>query len=353
MDYLTKTVKELKAICKEGGLTKYSTLRKADLIKLLEENETLPKLDKKGEKGGKGETPHQKSTARTRENAKSNEDKDIEKIISMLNDPENQHGLKMKKDFHKKFGKTILSARRKVSAGKKGKKSGDRSTHYDFQIETEDGFFNVEHKGSQKYAPIDTTQPPWKGGVQFYNGGMEKYRFALKYAEEWYNMYIGSGLLKMRYNLNAPIPSLKDWLKKDAKVQGNPGTEFGVELKNTYRGLNPGCSLTAERDEFVNYFIEKCTTEDHEMLKEDILPIVKSSLAEKHYWLQIAGDLESGKFHAAWSKQLVVSDIKKIEIEKRSDIWINISCTNDFNFRCILRFGKGSGFSNIRIDFRD
>jgi hypothetical protein len=89
------------------------------------------------------------------------------------------------------------------------------------------------------------------------------------------------------------------------------------------------------------------------MLKEDILPIVKESLADKHYWLQINGDLDSGEFHCAWSKQLYVNEIKKVEIVKQSDIWINVECDNDFKFRGILRFGKGIGFSNIRIDFRD
>jgi hypothetical protein len=291
---------------------------------------------------------------RTRDTAKANEDKDIEILLRILNDPVNQFGKKIKDEFHTNFGKSILAARRS-DPDRKGKKVGGRSVHYDFQIQTEEGWFNVEHKGSQTYSPIDPSLPPWTGGVQFYNGGMEKYRFAKKYAEEWYKMWIGSGLLKQRYSIEAPIPTLEDWIKKDAKVQGDPGTAFGKELKLKYRALYGGkkVSLTAERDVFVVDFLTKCTQEDCELLKQDIMPLLTETLSQKHYWLQIAGSLESGTFHCAWTKELQVNSIKNIQIVVQSDVWINVECENNFKFRGILRFGKGSGYSNIRLDLRD
>lgn len=214
----------------------------------------------------------------------------------------------------------------------------------------------MEHKGSQKYNPIDTSLPPWTTGVQFYNGGMEKYRFALKYAEEWYKMFIGSGVLTKRYGITAPIPTLKEWIERDAKSQADPRTEYGKELKRKYRALhnNEKVSLYAERDEFVREFSSTlCTENDCIQLKEDITPIVKEVFEQKHYWIQIHGNIESGKFYCAWTKQLPVSIIKNIKIVLQSDIWINIECENNLTFRGILRFGKGSGYSNIRIDLRD
>jgi hypothetical protein len=340
MNYAKKTCAELVSLCKERGIKGYGRKTKQGLIQLIQCKDNVsvdttqvavPTMAPK----------------RTRNAAKANETRDIESILRMMNDPTSDGGTRIKESYETAFGKKFLQARRGKAA------AGGRSAHYDFEIETEDGVFHVEHKGTQQYAPIDPSLPPWTGGVQFYNGGMEKYRFAKKYAEEWYKMYIGSGVLKERYKLGAAIPTLEDWIKKDAKVQGNPGTEFGKELKATYRELHPGCSLTKERDEFVAAFLSTCTQEDCDRLAEDILPILKNSLAEKHYWLQIAGDLDSGRFHCAWTRQLYVTEIKKIEIVKRSDIWMNIECDNDFRFRGILRFGKGSGFSNIRIDFRD
>jgi hypothetical protein len=287
---------------------------------------------------------------RTRDQAKENEDKDIQYILDALNNPQSPVGKKLKANFHNKFGKHILGARR----GDLDKGVGGRKVHYDFQIQTKDGWHNIEHKGSTKYGAIDPSKPPWTGGVQFYNGGMEKYRFAQKYAQDWYKMYIGSGLLKAKYNISAPLPSLEEWMSKDAKTQGDPRTSFGIELKKKYRELhdNKKVSLTAERDEFVKKFYELCTEDDICALKEDILPILKDSLAQKHYWLQIAGNLEKNEFNCAWSKQLEINEIQTIKIELRSDIWLVVECENNFTFEAILRFGKGSGFSNIRLDLR-
>jgi hypothetical protein len=289
---------------------------------------------------------------RTRDNAKQNEDKDIDRILQELNDPSSVSGTKMKDCFFNMFGKHIFAARRSDPKEQKG--AGGRKVHYDFQIKTEDGWRKIEHKGSQKYAPIDPSKPPWTGGVQFYNGGMEKYQFARKYAEEWYKMYIGSGLLKETYKITADIPSLEEWITKDAKTQGDPRTPFGKELKTKYRALhdNKKVSLTAERDTFVKEFYKQCNENDVKCLRDDILPILKDSLAQKHYWLQIAGDLEKGTFYCAWSKQLEINSIKNIKIELRSDIWLVVECENNFSFEAILRFGKGSGFSNIRLDLR-
>jgi hypothetical protein len=182
---------------------------------------------------------------------------------------------------------------------------------------------------------------------------MEKYRFARKYAEAWYNKYIISGTLKNKYNLTSEIPTLDEWIKNDAKQQDNPKTEFGKELKNVYRAKYGGNkSLIEERNEFVTEFYESITDTDITYLKEDITPLLQQSLAQKDIWLQIAGDVHSEKFYFEWSPMLIVSEIKNINIIKRKDIELQIECDNNFSFKGILRWGKGAGFSNLRLDLK-
>lgn len=161
---------------------------------------------------------------RTKATAKENEERDVNIIINMLNNPTSVKGEEMRKAFHDKFGKNITIARRV-------NKSGSRVAHYDFEVLIDDEtYLKVEHKGSAKFAPINPDLPPWKEGVQFYNGGMEKYRLSKKYATAWYNKFILSGVLKERYGLTAEISTLETWIKDDAKRQDNPKTEFGKEI---------------------------------------------------------------------------------------------------------------------------
>lgn len=309
---------------------------------------------------------------RTKRTAKANEEADITALIAFINDPESASGRILRDGYAARFaGQTLLAARRKDPAIG-GKRVGGRGVHYDFQIcvgtatattevteVTPSRWLNVEHKGSKTYSPIDPSLPPWTGGVQFYNGGMEKYRLARKYAEAWYTKYVGSGLLKERYGLTAPIPPMDVWIAKDAKVQGKPGTPFGKELKATYQARE-GCagkSLTAERDEFVAEFYTALSADTETTaaaaaeLAEDILPLVRDSLAQKDVWLQIAGDI-NGTFHCAWSPQLLVTRVDSVTIHKGRDIEIAVNCDGDFRFGGILRWGYGAGFSNLRLDLR-
>lgn len=280
---------------------------------------------------------------RTKRTAKANEDSDITALIAHINNPDSASGRALRVGY---TAGTLLGARRAAGGG--------RGVHYDFQICVgPNEWLNVEHKGSKTYAPIDPTRPPWTGGVQFYNGGMEKYRLARRYAEAWYNKYVGSGLLSQRYGLTAPIPPMEVWIAKDAKVQGKPGTPFGKELKTVYQARE-GCakkSLTAERDEFVSEFAATCDATDVTCLAEDVLPLIRDSLAQKDVWLQIAGDV-NGAFHFAWSPKLSVTRVDAVTIRKGRDIEIDITCDNGFQCGGILRWGYGAGFSNLRLDLR-
>lgn len=302
------------------------------------------------------ETPTvQTKTKRSKKNAKANEDADIDVLIAQINSSSSEAGKRLRADYMARFSATLAGARRS-DPSKRG--AGGRKVHFDFQINViyADGrsaWLNVEHKGSKIYAPINKDLPPWTGGVQFYNGGMEKYRLARKYAEDWHSRYIKSGLLKSRYGLVAAEPDLETWIAGDARVQGAPKTPFGSELKTVYQA-RPGCagkSLSAERDEFVEMFYERCDAAAGVELAEDIYPLVRDSLAQKDVWLQVAGDV-NGAYYFAWSPPLRVSRIDRVEFKKGRDIEFTVYCDNDFKFNGILRWGYGAGFSNLRCDLR-
>jgi hypothetical protein len=285
------------------------------------------------------------TAVRTKADAKANEDRDVDNIIKLLNDSAAAKGEEMRRAFHDKLGKTITCARR-------ANKSGGRSAHYDFEVQVEDGtWLKVEHKGSAKFGPINPDMPPWKEGVQFYNGGLEKYRITKKYAAAWYDKYIGSGVLKEKYGLAAAIPTLDEWVNGDARPQGDPKTAFGKELKRVVRA-SLGTSLVAERDEFVEEFYAGCTDVDCTELAEDVLPLARDCLAEKEVWLQIAGDVELGEFNFAWSPGFTITEVKRVQIKKATDILISVECNDGFTFGGILRWGKGMGFSNLRLDLK-
>jgi hypothetical protein len=301
---------------------------------------------------------------RTKRNAKANEDADINFLIAAINSPTSEVGKALRDGFFTRFGAILDGARRSDPSvrgaggrgGSAGGRGGDRKAHYDFQIHVvypdgRDAWLKVEHKGSKKYAPIDTTLPPWTGGVQFSNGGMELYRMGLLYAKAWYAKYVGSGVLKARYGIVAPIPDLKTWIAKDAKSQGDPKTPFGRELKEKYRA-RPGCekkSLMAERDAFVADFATVYDAGDCDRLKEDTLSIAKGVLDEKDVWLQIAGDV-NGLFHFAWRPRIHISRVDSVERTACSDIAFIVHSDCEFPFMAKIRWGEGAGFSNLRCD---
>ena len=72
-------------------------------------------------------------------------------------------------------------------------------------------------------------------------------------------------------------------------------------------------------------------------------------MAEKHLWLQINGDLSSEDVSFQWYKKMCYNKITNIKISYKTDINISVE-TDEFNFKSILRWGKGAGFSNLRLD---
>lgn len=293
--------------------------------------------------------PTKKNTTRTKKTAAANEDLDIKAIINGIKD-NNKCGPKIMLAFVNKFpGKQIIDAR--------ARKGASRGTHYDFEIkirdigsEAEGEWKHVEHKGSKKYAAIKETDNPWSAGVQFHNGGAEKYSLARKYAQEWYDMYIGSNKFKEDFGISAPIPTFADWFKGDCKAQDKPKTAFSKELKEKVRAKRgPKSSLLAERAAVNESLV--ITDEDMKTLIKEVLPIANQALEQKDYWLTIHGDL-AGEFHCAWYPQFVIKSIETVILTKNKDIELEFRCSEEFIFHGILRWGYGAGFSNLRLDLK-
>lgn len=279
---------------------------------------------------------------RTKATAYSNEDEDLETITNALH-TKTPAGQQLSKAFFDRFGKEIQDARRVGGAGNK-------KCHYDFEIQVDGVWYTVEHKGSWKYEPIDRSQPPWVQGVQFYNGIADRYSLGRRYAQEWYTKYIASGHLSRKYQIKASIPSYEVWLKRDAMMCGDPKTPFGIELRSRFRGDGKTGGCYDERDEMRKTFA--ISDEEIEVIKKEVLTLAQGVLAQKKFWLQIQGNLKE-KFYCDWHPELKLTTITKVEKDERcSDLQLRFHCDMGFQIKAMLRWGKGQGLSNIRIDLR-
>ena len=283
--------------------------------------------------------------SRTKSTAGANETADIAAIITAVKN-KSPAGLKIIAEFKAAFGYDIVDARERSG--------GSRSTHYDFEVLVQYApsvrvWRRIEHKGSAQHKPISAADKPWTAGVQFHNGGCEKYSIAKKYARAWYDMYVATGAIKSQFQLTTPIPSYEEWFEKDCKTQGPPKTAYGIEQKERVRAVRGGkSSLLAERGPFLAGL--NFTDADKELFKAEVLSVVTEALEQKDYWLTIHGDV-TGEFYAAWYPKLTVSKINEIVITKNKDVEFEFRC-DDFVFHGILRWGMGAGFSNIRIDLK-
>ena len=294
------------------------------------------------------------ATGRTKANAKKNEEKDINDIVNAINNDTPQ-GIQIKQSYYNKFGSIIESARNHDS---NGKKIGGRNKHYDLEVKLEnyDVWKRVEHKGKKDYKPIDVTIAPWKTGVQFLNGPANKFKIGITYANDWYTHFIESGKISKTYGILSPIPTRDEWVNGDAFQQSDPKTKFGIELKGKFKDTDQGqSSLLDERSEFVDT-IFRPNTEDLDILNKEVLTEANRVLCEKDLWLQIHGDI-NGDFYCEWTGPIKIREITHAFVTKEGSKDVNFvfECDDDFIYRNIsgiLRWGKGAGFSNLRIDLK-
>jgi hypothetical protein len=78
-------------------------------------------------------------------------------------------------------------------------------------------------------------------------------------------------------------------------------------------------------------------------------------LSEKHYWIQIHGDLND-KFYVKWSPQFMLEKIDNFEILESLDCRYKFTSkfknTNCFNIEAHLRWGFNQGITNLRMDLK-
>lgn len=279
---------------------------------------------------------------RSRHVAAVNETKDIETIIDAINN-QTPAGCRIIAAFKEKFGMDITGARRRSGS--------NRGTHYDFEVQVNGEWKKVEHKGGQHYRMPKSDELPWKAGVQFYNGGCEKFSFARnKYARKWYDLYIASDSLRNEFGLTSLTPTFEEWFEKDCRTQDDPRTAFGIELKTKVRELRgPKASLLEKRAAVLEAL--DFTQDDKAALIDEVMTITKDVLIQKELWLSIHGNLD-GEFHAVWYPQFMIESIVEVRVEKGLDLHITFVCSDGFEFHAILRWGKGAGFSCLRIDLK-
>ncbi len=262
-------------------------------------------------------------------------------------------GTQMCQDYFKKFGKHIERVEQK----------GSNSDHYDFLIYNTDGTTKrCEEKGSKTYRKImDSFEIPWNNSVQRFNGIGNKFNIARKYADLWYDLIVANKDTSTFYGIDISlIPTKEEWLRRDAFVCGDPKTEWGRLLKKKHRemykehtSMNGKFGVPFDSREIVNPKFIFTEDDKHILLKETQIKL-DQIMNEKECWLQTSGTIEE-PFNWQWHDKIESPKIKDIEMtwSKGSDIYFHFIAENaKYNFKCILRFGKGTGFSNIRFDIR-
>jgi hypothetical protein len=301
-------------------------------------------------------------STRTKEKAAENEDKDIAFIVAAIH-TKNHTGQRFLTSFKEKFGCDILDAKHRPSP---------RRNHYDFYIlvrfaNEEEVWKHVEHKGSTVFRQIKCDEKYWAAGVQFHNGKCTDYSISKSYARNFYDIYIKSDKLKNTWGITSPTPSFDVWFDRDCKVQQDPKTPFTRELKEKVkkaRGCGSWswgqtckckpCKDASLRDErgLVNLALQ-FTDDDKKTLIAEVLPIANKALEQKDYWLTICGNLEDGNFNLAWNPKFKIGEIKEVVIRRELDLWFDFMCSDGFTFSAHLRWGKGAGFSCLRVDLKD
>ena len=282
--------------------------------------------------------------------------KKIESIrVKFLVDSVNSNtdlGIQLKKTFEDVFNKKVNHFENT---------GGSLNDHYDLVIVCDDGSrFKCEEKGTNiYYQDFKEFTVPWSNSVQRFNGLGNKFSIGLKYATLWYNLVVSDKDLCTEYGIKSPIPSLDEWLKLDAFQCGNPKTSWGIELKTYYREKYNKSSMNGKLNSPKDYRLLvnqqfDFTYADKIILIKETQSILDYIMDEKDCWLQTCGVIED-KINFKWHPKIISPKIIDIKLEWKegADIYFIFITENEkYNFKCILRFGKGTGFSNIRFDIR-
>jgi hypothetical protein len=269
-------------------------------------------------------------------------------------------GYILKQEYEKLFGKEITN----VSVS-----GGTNRDHYDLKIYHSDGTSKkCEEKSTIYYKEdISSETKPWEFSVQVYNGVGKGFQIGFIYAKLWYKHNIAPGIVKKNYQIESPIPTEQEWLKKDAWNCGNPRTQYGKELKNKFKCRHGETSMNGKskngyleneydyREPVLEdfYTIYRQNEEIKKGLISEIQEKLKKIFNEKECYLQTTGDINTDEFNFQWYEQIKVPTIQDVVLNtKKADATFDIITDVTENYSMVLRFGKGTGFSNIRIDIR-
>ena len=270
------------------------------------------------------------------------------------------YGKKLKEDYFKLFNQNLKQA---LVTG------GTNKHHYDIMmIHNDNSTKKCEEKSTIYYKEdLSNEVKPWVYSVQVFNGVGKHFGIGLLYAKLWYKHNIAPQEVKKNYQILSPIPSEKEWLRKDAFQCGNPKTRYGKELKQKFRDIHGETSMNGKskkdfkeniydyREPVIYEFTELFRSEPK--IKKQLIKEIQEKLErvflEKECFLQDTGDINSNEFSFKWYNQIKIPKIKDVVLNNRkSDITFDIITDITQNYTLVLRFGKGTGFSNIRIDIR-
>lgn len=292
-----------------------------------------------------------------RETAKKDEEIRLKLICDNVNN-NTATGIKIKEDYKKKFNKEI----------KKMEVYAKLKDHYDILITHTDGSKKkCEQKGTKTfYSNLNEIKKPWQYSVQIFNGIGDHYKVGRIYSRLWYNHNVYPDEVKEKYNIKTPIPSYEEW-SKDAFKCGDPKTDYGIELKKKFRETHgPKTSMNSYLS--VNGFIpnnfdyrKSVKKEFKDLYTDKIKKIFIKEVQEKfntfykdkECYLQTTGDIQTDKFSFKWFDKIEIPKVTDIIMKDNSlDVEFDIikESKDNINYSLILRFGKGAGFTNIRID---
>jgi hypothetical protein len=287
---------------------------------------------------------------------KHKEDIRISKLCEHINS-NTKLGIKLKESYFKFYNINIDNVI----------KVGGNKDHYDIKvIHTDKTIKKIEVKSSETFqSVIKSTIRPWEISVQFLNGPGNQFTIANYYAKLWYDNIICNRTIVEKYvDETINCPNLEEWKCKDAFKCGDPSTEFGITLKKNYRLSHPHTNIkkfTCMNGKFgspidyrkiVNGKFE-FTEENKNTMINEVQEKYNKCMNEKEGWLQTFGDPDDlDNFNFRWFEKVEAYKIVDIKLIKCPDIKFEISCENDYKFNAILRWGKGSGFSNIRLDLK-
>ena len=323
----------------DKGRRRKGGLNKEGLFAIIEPLKPLKPLKPKKEKPAKD----------GRRTAKADEDVRVQWICDEINN-RTSHGREFI-DTHKElFGKDIVLAT----------KQGSRSHHYDLTLHYSDGTSRTcEEKGSEKTnVDLSTSKTPWDQSCQRFNGLGNKFEIGREYAILWYKTVVMNEELQGDFDNPHERPSQDEWLKKDAFAL-SPGTDYGRHLKQSYREKCPGGSMNGKktsphdcREDVNQLFIDEFTASNKEVLIKEVQSVLDKTMDEKDCWLQTSGKINENISFRWWDKikSPLIKDVT-LTWALGADIYFHFSGEDEsHNFKCKLRFGRGTGFSNIRFD---